>query len=134
MGGVPLPREIADVLTRDSRGLVPVVVQEAGTGSVLMLAWMNDQALDVSLRTRRATYWSRSRNELWVKGATSGHTQTVRRVGLDCDGDALLMVVEQTGPACHTGLHSCFDSHLLLADTDGGSAAAAASQEAHPHD
>lgn len=106
-------------LRRDSDGLVAAVVTEYGTGAVLMLAWMDDEALDQTLRTRRATYFSRSRNRLWVKGETSGHTQYVREVRLDCDGDALLLVVEQTGPACHNGTHSCFDTEVLLAD-DGG--------------
>jgi phosphoribosyl-AMP cyclohydrolase len=74
-----------------------------------MVAWMNDEALARTLATGRATYYSRSRQQLWEKGETSGHTQTVRDISLDCDGDALLVVVEQTGPACHTGTHTCFD-------------------------
>jgi len=108
---------VSALLKRAPDGLVPVVVQSA-TGEVLMLAWMNDEALAASLTTRRGTYWSRSRQELWVKGATSGHVQHVRSIGLDCDGDALLMVVDQTGPACHTGAHSCFDTHPLLTEED----------------
>ena len=78
-----------------------------------MLAWMNDEALARTLATGEATYWSRSRGQLWTKGETSGHTQKVLSVSLDCDGDALLLSVEQTGPACHTGDHSCFDAHTL---------------------
>jgi phosphoribosyl-AMP cyclohydrolase len=74
-----------------------------------MVAWMNDEALARTLATGRATYYSRSRQQLWEKGETSGHTQAVRDISLDCDGDAVLLVVEQTGPACHTGTHSCFD-------------------------
>jgi phosphoribosyl-AMP cyclohydrolase len=99
---------IAERLSRDANGLVAAVVQEQGTGEVLMLAWMDDEALHRTLSTGRATYWSRSRKEYWVKGETSGHHQHVRSVALDCDGDALLLTVEQTGPACHTGSHNCF--------------------------
>jgi phosphoribosyl-AMP cyclohydrolase len=99
---------VAARLRRDQAGLVPAVVQEAGTGEVLMLAWMDDEALHRTLTTGRATYWSRSREEYWVKGETSGHHQYVRKVALDCDGDALLVTVEQVGPACHTGSHTCF--------------------------
>jgi phosphoribosyl-AMP cyclohydrolase len=105
---VPLDPDIAARLRRDPAGLVPAVVQEYATGTVLMLAWMDEEALHRTLTTGRATYWSRSRQEYWVKGATSGHHQYVRGVALDCDGDALLVTVEQVGPACHTGEHSCF--------------------------
>ena len=100
----------------DNRGLVTAIAQQHGTGEVLMLAWMDAEALRRTLETRRATYWSRSRQEYWVKGETSGHTQHVREVRLDCDGDAVLLVVEQTGAACHTGDRTCFDADLLLAD------------------
>jgi phosphoribosyl-AMP cyclohydrolase len=103
-----LDPEIAARLKRDPNGLVPAIVQESATGTVLMLAWMDDEALHRTLSTGRATYWSRSRQEYWVKGATSGHHQHVRGVALDCDGDALLLTVEQVGPACHTGAPSCF--------------------------
>jgi phosphoribosyl-AMP cyclohydrolase len=103
-----LDPDIAARLKRDAAGLVPAIVQEAGTGTVLMLAWMDDEALHRTLTTGRATYWSRSRREYWVKGATSGHHQHVRSVALDCDGDTLLVTVEQVGEACHTGAHSCF--------------------------
>jgi phosphoribosyl-AMP cyclohydrolase len=99
---------IAERLSRDANGLVAAVVQEHGTGEVLMLAWMDDEALHRTLSTGRATYWSRSRKAYWVKGETSGHRQHVRSVALDCDGDALLLTVEQAGPACHTGSHNCF--------------------------
>src|SRR5262245_65701959 len=111
-GVVNLDPAIAERLRRDSAGLVAAVVQEHGTGEVLMLAWMDDEALHRTLTTGRATYWSRSRGEYWVKGATSGHHQYVRSVTLDCDGDALLVTVEQVGPACHTGEHSCFHNKL----------------------
>ncbi len=99
---------IAGRLKRDADGLVCAVAQARDTGEVLMVAWMDDEALHRTLTTGRATYWSRRRREYWVKGATSGHHQYVRSVALDCDGDALLVTVEQTGPACHTGAHSCF--------------------------
>jgi phosphoribosyl-AMP cyclohydrolase len=94
---------------------VCAVVQEHGSGEVLMLAWMNAEALAATLATRRATYFSRSRQCLWVKGETSGNTQAVREIRADCDGDALLLVVQQRGPACHTGEHSCFDCQSVLA-------------------
>jgi phosphoribosyl-AMP cyclohydrolase len=103
---------IAARLKRNADGLVAAVVQEAGTGDVLMMAWMDDEALHRTLSTGKATYFSRSRQEYWIKGATSGHTQAVRSVSLDCDGDALLLTVEQVGPACHTGTHSCFTDEL----------------------
>ena len=99
---------IADRLKRDAQGLVAAVVQQHDTGEVLMLGWMDDEALHRTLTTGRATFWSRSRREYWVKGETSGHVQYVRSVALDCDGDALLVRVEQVGPACHTGEKTCF--------------------------
>jgi phosphoribosyl-AMP cyclohydrolase len=115
VGDSALEPEIAARLKRNADGLVCAVVQERGTGDVLMVAWMDDEALHRTLTTGRATYWSRSREEYWVKGETSGHVQRVHEVRLDCDGDALLVVVDQTGPACHTGTHSCFDADVLLA-------------------
>jgi phosphoribosyl-AMP cyclohydrolase len=108
---------IAARLKRTPDGLVCAVVQEAGTREVLMVAWMDDEALHRTLTTGRATYWSRSRKSYWVKGETSGHAQHVREVRLDCDGDTLLVVVEQTGAACHTGDHTCFDADVLLPPT-----------------
>lgn len=111
-----LPAEIADLLKRNGDALVPAVVQDATSGEVLMMAWMDDSALAATLRTRRGTYFSRSRNQQWVKGETSGNTQHVREVRLDCDGDTILLRVDQSGPACHTGLRSCFDTRTLLAD------------------
>ncbi|MDO5492698.1 MAG: phosphoribosyl-AMP cyclohydrolase, partial [Nesterenkonia sp.] len=101
-------------LTAD--GLIPAIAQEAATGEVLMLAWMDETALAATLRTGQATYWSRSRRELWRKGATSGNTQQVRRLRLDCDGDALLLEVDQVGPACHTGAATCFTEGEIWAD------------------
>lgn len=118
MATVPtdLDPSVAARLKRTTDGLVAAVVQDATSGAVLMQAWVNDEALALTLATRQATYWSRSRQELWVKGAISGHTQHVRSVRLDCDGDALLLVVDQTGGACHTGAATCFDADLLLED------------------
>lgn len=115
MGGVSsLDPAVASRLKRDAHGLVPAVVQDVGTREVLMVGWMDDEALHRTLTTGRGTYWSRSRQEYWVKGETSGHTQAVREVRLDCDGDTLLVLVDQTGPACHTGDRSCFDADRLL--------------------
>ncbi|MFV2197868.1 MULTISPECIES: phosphoribosyl-AMP cyclohydrolase [unclassified Nocardiopsis] len=105
---------IAARLKRTPDGLVPAIVQQHDTGAVLMLAWMDDEALHRTLTTKAATYWSRSRGEYWVKGATSGHTQRVVSVALDCDGDTLLVRVDQTGAACHTGDPTCFDAGRLL--------------------
>ena len=104
---------IAGRLKRNADGLVCAVAQQQGTGEVLMVAWMDDEALHRSLTTGRATYWSRSRQEYWVKGETSGHVQKVIEVRLDCDGDAILLIVDQSGPACHTGARTCFDAGLL---------------------
>ena len=92
----------------DAAGLVPAIAQDVTTGEVLMLAWMNRDALTRTLETGDVTYWSRSRKELWRKGATSGHTQRLVEAYVDCDGDTLLLKVEQTGPACHTGAPTCF--------------------------
>ena len=94
----------------DDRGLVPVVVQQWDTGEVLMLAWMDSEALRRTRETRQATYWSRSREEYWVKGETSGNRQEVREIRVDCDGDTLLLLVDQHGVACHTGARPCFTS------------------------
>ena len=105
-------------LRRNSDGLVCAVAQQRGTGEVLMVAWMDDEALHRTLSTRRATYWSRSRREYWVKGETSGHTQHVHEVRLDCDGDAVLLVVDQRGAACHTGERTCFAADPLLPSDD----------------
>ncbi|HET8641344.1 MAG TPA: phosphoribosyl-AMP cyclohydrolase [Pseudonocardiaceae bacterium] len=108
-----LATDIAARLRRNADGLVCAVAQQRGTGEVLMVAWMNDEALHRTLTTGRATYFSRSRGELWVKGETSGNVQHVHEVRLDCDGDAVLVIVDQTGPACHTGEHTCFDADRL---------------------
>jgi phosphoribosyl-AMP cyclohydrolase len=108
---------VNDLLTREAfidavkfndDGLVPVIAQSAPTGAVLMVAWMNRDTLERTLQTGEVTYWSRSRQEIWRKGETSGHTQHLVEAWIDCDGDALLMKVDQAGPACHTGAPSCF--------------------------
>jgi phosphoribosyl-AMP cyclohydrolase len=104
---------IAARLKRDGNGLIAAVAQQWDTGEVLMLGWMDDEALRRTLTTGRVTYFSRSRQAYWVKGETSGHRQWLRSVALDCDGDALLMQVDQEGPACHTGTRTCFDDRLL---------------------
>jgi phosphoribosyl-AMP cyclohydrolase len=103
-----------DGLLKDGVELIPAVAQDVETGEVLMLAYMNRESLAITIETGRATYWSRSRNELWEKGATSGHTQNVISIDLDCDGDALLLKVEQIGAACHTGDRSCFHRNIGL--------------------
>ena len=98
----------------DANGLVVAVAQDADDGRVLMVAWMNRDALARTLTTRDVTYWSRSRGELWRKGETSGHTQRLVEAWLDCDGDTILLKVDQTGPACHTGAATCFLSQARL--------------------
>lgn len=103
-----------DALLKDGVELIPAIAQDYATGEVLMLAYMNRESLAITIETGRATYWSRSRNELWEKGATSGHTQKVISIDIDCDGDALLLKVEQTGAACHTGDRSCFHRNIEL--------------------
>ena len=113
-----LPSGVAELLKRTPDGLVPAIAQDATTGRVLMMAWMNDEALARTLATRRGTYWSRSRSRLWVKGEESGHRQHVRRIELDCDGDTLLLHVDQEGAACHLGTTSCFDTHELALASD----------------
>ena len=109
----------------NDQGLVPAIAQDAATGEVLMLAWMNEESLRLTLETGFATYFSRSRQQLWKKGETSGHTQRVLGVKYDCDGDTLLLTVEQTGPACHTGARSCFFNDLMTPDEDDLPATAA---------
>ncbi len=103
-----------EALLKDPAALIPAIVQDFTNNEVLMLAYMNSESLALTLSTGKATYWSRSRNELWVKGATSGHYQDVQSIALDCDGDALLVKVIQTGAACHTGDRSCFHTPLEL--------------------
>ena len=108
-----IPPDIAARL-KEGIDLIPAIAQDAKTGEVLMLAYMNRESLALTLATSKATYWSRSRSELWVKGATSGHTQEVVSISLDCDGDALLLKVNQVGAACHTGDKTCFHNPLQI--------------------
>lgn len=119
-----LDPEIAARLKRSADGLLPAIAQQYDTGEVLMLGWMDDEALHRTLTTGRCTYWSRSRQEYWVKGDTSGHFQWVKSVALDCDADTVLVKVDQVGAACHTGARTCFDADVLLKDgADSGAAA-----------
>ena len=109
-----LDPRIAARLKRDAAGLFPAIAQQHDTGEVLMLGWMDDEALHRTLTTGRCTYWSRSRQAYWAKGETSGHVQLVKSVALDCDGDTVLVKVDQSGGACHTGDRTCFDADVLL--------------------
>jgi phosphoribosyl-AMP cyclohydrolase len=109
---IELSPDVRAVL-KDGVDLIPAIAQDGATGEVLMVAYMNAQSLAITIETGRATYWSRSRNELWEKGATSGHTQRVLSIAIDCDGDALLLKVEQEGAACHTGDRSCFHREIF---------------------
>lgn len=104
-----IPKQIEEAL---SKGLIAAIAQEADSNEVLMMAWMNQEALRNTIETRRATYFSRSRNELWIKGETSGNVQEVLEIKFDCDGDAVLLRIKQTGGACHTGQKSCFHNEL----------------------
>ena len=108
-----LPANVAELL-KDPAALIPAIAQDATNGDVLMLAYMNAESLAATIATGRATYWSRSRNELWEKGLTSGHVQRVLSISIDCDGDALLLKVEQTGAACHTGDRTCFHRSISV--------------------
>jgi phosphoribosyl-AMP cyclohydrolase len=119
---MPTADSLLDTVQFNDDGLVPAIVQDAETDQVLMMAYMTAETLRETLETERMVYWSRSRQERWVKGQTSGHTQTVEEVRLDCDGDTLLFTVDQEGGACHTGYRSCFyrraDADGLVADGD----------------
>ena len=113
----PLPEGVTAALKRDSAGLVAAVVQQFDTNEVLMLGWMDDEALHRTMTSGRVTFYSRSRQEYWRKGDTSGHVQWVKSVAMDCDGDALLVRVDQVGAACHTGTRTCFDGRGLEVTT-----------------
>jgi phosphoribosyl-AMP cyclohydrolase len=110
---IELSAEVSALL-KDGLDLIPTIAQDVASGEVLMMAYMSRESLAITVDTGRATYWSRSRNELWEKGATSGHTQRVISISLDCDGDALLLQVEQVGAACHTGDRTCFHTKISL--------------------
>jgi phosphoribosyl-AMP cyclohydrolase len=99
---------VYDNLKFDANGLIPTIIQEKKTGRVLMMAWMNRASLEKTIETGKTHFWSRSRQKFWMKGESSGHTQAVQDISFDCDGDTLLIQVEQTGAACHEGYHSCF--------------------------
>lgn len=108
--------EVLDQIKWNEAGLVPAIVQDAENGQVLMMAWMNRESLQRTVDTGRATYWSRSRQSFWVKGETSGHTQTVKNIAVDCDLDTILLTVEQVGAACHEGYRTCFFRDLRDGD------------------
>lgn len=113
---IPLElQKVIDELSFNEQGLIPVIAQDAESKDILMFAWMNKEALMMTLETKRMTYWSRSRKKLWIKGETSGHTQRLVSIYFDCDGDTILCQIEQKGAACHTGRPSCFYLHV---DTD----------------
>jgi phosphoribosyl-ATP pyrophosphohydrolase/phosphoribosyl-AMP cyclohydrolase len=112
-------------ITFDADGLVPAIVQDAVSKEVLMLAYMNEESLQRTIETGQTWFWSRSRQELWNKGATSGHTQQVKSLRYDCDADTLLILVEQQGPACHTGTYSCFTNDIPLDHAEAQTAPAA---------
>lgn len=117
--GATLPADIAARLKRDEHGLFAAIIQQYGTRDVLMLGWMNDEALRRTLTEGRVTFWSRSRQEYWRKGDTSGHYQYVKSVSIDCDGDALLIEADQVGAACHTGTTTCFQAGGALPAATG---------------
>lgn len=104
-------------MLKDADALIPAIVQDFTSREVLMLAYMNAESLALTLQSRKATFWSRSRNEIWIKGATSGHFQQVHAISLDCDGDAILVQVTQIGVACHTGNMTCFHRPLAMGNT-----------------
>ncbi|MDJ0314685.1 phosphoribosyl-AMP cyclohydrolase [Arthrobacter sp. H35-D1] len=110
-----VPAEVLAMLKHDGAGLVAAIIQQFDSKEVLMLGWMDNEALRRTLTSGRVTFYSRSRQEYWRKGDTSGHAQYVKTVALDCDGDALLITVDQVGAACHTGTHTCFDARKLTA-------------------
>jgi phosphoribosyl-AMP cyclohydrolase len=115
VGESALNPKISARLKRNEDGLIAAIAQQYDTGEVLMLGWMDDEALHRTLTTGRCTYWSRSRQEYWVKGESSGHAQWVKSVALDCDADVVLVKVDQVGAACHTGHRTCFDADVLEA-------------------
>ncbi|MDE2386465.1 MAG: phosphoribosyl-AMP cyclohydrolase [Actinomycetales bacterium] len=111
---MPIDESALGAIKYDANGLVPTIVQSAQSGRVLMLAWMSSESLKQTLELGETVFWSRSRQELWHKGATSGNVQTVQSIEVDCDGDTLLIRVTEAGPACHNGTESCFDTTMLL--------------------
>ena len=114
MSSTEIAQQIENQVSFNADGLVPAIAQQHDTGEVLMMAWMNAESLALTLETGRAVYYSRSRKSLWRKGDTSGHIQQVHSVTVDCDGDTLLLQIEQTGAACHTGRRSCFFTPMVM--------------------
>jgi phosphoribosyl-AMP cyclohydrolase len=118
-----IDKSFLDTVKFDAKGLVPAIVQDHETGKVLMMAWMNRESLEMTLERKKACYWSRSRNKLWLKGESSGNMQDVYDILVDCDGDTLILKVSQIGGACHVGYHSCFyrrvleDGNMEICDT-----------------
>lgn len=113
---MPIDRSQFALITFNSDGLVPAIVQSSSSKRVLMMAWMSEESLHRTLELGETVFWSRSRKELWHKGATSGNVQKVNSIEVDCDGDTLLIQVTETGPACHNGTDSCFDTSMLMLD------------------
>ena len=113
---LPSTSDLLDAVKYNEQGLIPAIAQQFDSGEVLMMAWMNREALEETLRTGRVCYYSRSRGKLWRKGESSGQQQQLKSAALDCDGDTLLLQVEQTGPACHTGRRSCFYVDINASD------------------
>ncbi|WP_138315492.1 phosphoribosyl-AMP cyclohydrolase [Rhodoluna limnophila] len=116
---MPVDKTAVESIAYNSDGLVPAIVQSSITGRVLMLAWMNHESLLLSLEKGETVFWSRSRQELWHKGATSGNTQEIVSIEADCDADTLLIKVKENGPACHTDSESCFDVSTLYIEQEG---------------
>jgi phosphoribosyl-AMP cyclohydrolase len=115
---VPLDKSIFDHLSFGADGLIPAIIQSADSGRVLMMAWMNHESLSQSIELGETVFWSRSRQEFWHKGATSGNTQQIISIEADCDSDALLIRVRENGPACHTGTESCFDVQTIYLSSE----------------
>ena len=131
MSATPAAGELVDAVAFDANGLVPAIAQSHDTGEVLMMAWMSRESLEETVATGRVCYWSRSRARLWRKGETSGNTQRLVELRIDCDGDTLLLRVEQTGAACHTGRRSCFYRRLTEGRLEETSAAGADAETLH---
>ena len=131
MSATPAAGELIDAVAFDANGLVPAIAQSHDTGEVLMMAWMSRESLEETVATGRVCYWSRSRARLWRKGETSGNTQRLVELRIDCDGDTLLLRVEQTGAACHTGRRSCFYRRLTDGRLEKTSAAGADPEAPH---
>jgi phosphoribosyl-ATP pyrophosphohydrolase/phosphoribosyl-AMP cyclohydrolase len=128
-GNQPASEQLNDGIKWDAHGLVPAIVQDAASKEVLMMAYMNQESLKLTVESGETWFWSRSRKELWHKGATTGHIQKVKNLRYDCDGDTLLVLVDQTGPACHTGAYSCFFNEVQVSGQNGSSTKPVASSD-----